>query len=184
MPRPWPRVVYAALIEGLAAQKPRAIVFDMMFVEQDRFRPQDDAAFAEAAARHPNTYFAFLRLPEERDPSGIRIAEFAADFGWIRPAAADADAKIALVPPLVLSKDTYARSGLITFKEDPDGVGRRYLLRETVGGWHIPSLPARVASHLGYPVPDEESLVLAWRGAAKSFPRSSSSGPTSIDSSR
>ena len=168
---PWPRVVYADLIEGLAAQKPRAIVFDMMFVERDRFRPQDDAAFAESVTRHPNTYFAFLRLPESSDGKGVRIGEFAGDFGLIRSKRADPQAKIALVPPLVLPKETYARAGLITFKDDPDGVGRRYLLRETFAGWHIPSLPARVAYDLGYPVPDQDSLVLAWRGAANSFAR-------------
>jgi len=168
---PWPRVVYADLVEGLAAQKPRAIVFDMMFVEKDRFRPQDDAAFAESAARHANTYFAFLRLPESSDDKGIRIGDFARDFGLIRSRIADPEAKIALVPPLVLPRETHGRAGLITFKEDPDGVGRRYLLRETVGGWHIPSLPTRVALDLGFPVPDQDSLVLAWRGAAKSFPR-------------
>jgi adenylate cyclase len=168
---PWPRVVYAELIEGLAAQKPRAIVFDMMFIEKDRFRPQDDAALAEAAARHANTYFAFLRLPDSADSRGIRIADYAGDFGLTRSASVDPDARIALVPPLVLPKDTHGRAGLITFKEDADGVGRRYLLRETVGGWRIPSLPARVASALGFAVPEQDSLVLAWRGAAKSFPR-------------
>lgn len=36
---PWPRVVYADLVEGLAAQKPRALVFDILFTEADRFRP-------------------------------------------------------------------------------------------------------------------------------------------------
>jgi adenylate cyclase len=164
-------VVYADLVEGLAAQKPRAIVFDMMFVEKDRFRPQDDAAFAESAARHSNTYFAFLRLPETSDSRGIRIADFAGDFGLARSKGADPETKMALVPPLVLPRQTHARAGLITFKEDSDGVGRRYLLRETLGGWQIPSLPARVAFDLGFPVPDQESLVLAWRGAAKSFPR-------------
>ena len=168
---PWPRVVYADLVEGLAAQKPRAIVFDMMFVEKDQFRPQDDAAFAESAARHANTYFAFLRLPETSDSKGIRISDFAGDFGLIRSKGADPEAKIALVPPLALPKETHGRAGLITFKEDPDGVGRRYPLRETLGGWQIPSLPARVAFDLGFPVPDQEMLVLAWRGAAKSFPR-------------
>jgi adenylate cyclase len=63
------------------------------------------------------------------------------------------------------------RAGLITFEEDRDGVGRRYLLREVIGGWHIPSLPARVAFDLGYPVPDADDLVLAWRGRAREFPR-------------
>jgi adenylate cyclase len=169
---PWPRVVYADLIDGLAAQKPRAIVFDMMFIEKDKFRPQDDAAFAESAARHRNTYFAFLRLPQASDSRGVRVADFAADFGLIRSKSADPEAKIALVPPLVLPRETHARAGLITFKADEaDGVGRRYLLRENFAGWQIPSLPARVAYDLGFPVPDEDSLVLAWRGAAKSFPR-------------
>jgi adenylate cyclase len=168
---PWPRVVYADLVEGLAAQKPRAIVFDMMFVEKDRFRPQDDAAFAESAARHANTYFAFLRLPESSDSRGIRIGDFAGEFGLVATSSADPEAKIALVPPLVLTNETHRRAGLITFKEDADGVGRRYLLRETLAGWQIPSLPARVAADLGFPAPDQDTLVLAWRGAANGFPR-------------
>jgi adenylate cyclase len=168
---PWPRVVYADLLEGLAAQKPRAIVFDMMFVEKDRFRPEDDAAFAESAARHANTYFAFLRLPESSDSKGIRIGDFADEFGLVATRHADPEAKIALVPPLVLTNETHRRAGLITFKEDADGVGRRYLLRETLAGWQIPSLPARVAGDLGFPAPDQDTLVLAWRGAANGFPR-------------
>ncbi|HVJ24858.1 MAG TPA: CHASE2 domain-containing protein, partial [Burkholderiales bacterium] len=168
---PWPRVVYADLLEGLAAQKPRAIVFDMMFVEKDHFRPEDDAAFAESAARHANTYFAFLRLPESSDSKGIRIGDFADEFGLVATGDADPEAKIALVPPLVLTNDTHRRAGLITFKEDADGVGRRYLLRETLAGWQIPSLPARVAGDLGFPAPDQDTLVLAWRGAANGFPR-------------
>ena len=168
---PWPRVVYADLLEGLAVQKPRAIVFDMMFVEKDFFRPEDDAAFAESAARHPNTYFAFLRLPESSDSKGIRIGDFADEFGLVATRHADPEAKIALVPPLVLTNETHRRAGLITFKEDADGVGRRYLLRETLAGWQIPSLPARVAGDLGFPAPDQDTLVLAWRGAANGFPR-------------
>jgi adenylate cyclase len=168
---PWSRAVYVDLLEGLAAQKPRAIVFDIMFVERDSFRPQDDAAFGETAAKVANAYFPFLRLPPSADAKGIRIADHAGEFGPARSPAADPGATIALVPPLALPKETYARTGLITFNDDSDGVGRRYLLRETVGGWQIPSLPARVALDLGYSVPDQEDLVLAWRGPAGSFPR-------------
>ena len=65
---PWSRAVYVDLLEGLAAQKPRAIVFDIMFVERDSFRPQDDAAFGETAAKVANAYFPFLRLPRSADP--------------------------------------------------------------------------------------------------------------------
>jgi adenylate cyclase len=168
---PWPRVVYAELIEGLAVQKPRAIVFDIMFAEKDSFRPHDDAAFAESAANHANTYFPFLRLPEDRDPKGLRIADYANQFALVRSKGVDPDARIALEAPVILPTQTHGRTGLITFKADADGVGRRYILRETVGGWQIPSLPARVAFDLGFPVPDQDYLVLDWRGEARSFPR-------------
>jgi adenylate cyclase len=63
------------------------------------------------------------------------------------------------------------RVGLIGYTDDADGVGRRYLLRETIRGWQIPSLPARVAFDLGYPVPDADEIVLAWRGTKENFPR-------------
>ena len=167
---PWPRVVHAELIEGLAAQKPRAIVFDIMFTEHDRFRPQDDAAFAEAARRHGNTYFPLLRLPQQDDPRGDLVRDIAGLLGIAKLPGADPEARVALVPPLVVPREHW-RSGLITFTEDADGVGRRYLLRETIRGWQIPSLPARVAFDLGYPVPDADEIVLAWRGAARAFPR-------------
>ena len=167
---PWPRVVHAELIEGLAAQKPRAIVFDIMFTEADRFRPRDDAAFADTVRQHRNTYFPLLRLPASGDARGARIAELAPLLGIVKGRGADPEARAAVVPPLVLPREHW-RTGLITFSEDADGVGRRYLLREVIGGWQIPSLPARVAFDLGYPVPDADEIVLAWRGRAREFPR-------------
>ena len=35
---PWPRSVHGELVQGIAAQKPRAIVFDIMFFEPDIYR--------------------------------------------------------------------------------------------------------------------------------------------------
>jgi adenylate cyclase len=167
---PWPRVVYADLVEGLAAQQPRAIVFDIAFTEADRFRPQDDSAFAETVAKHRNTYFPLLLLPLSDTKKGVPIRELAGHLGLVRTKAADPEARAGLVPPLVLPKEHW-RAGLISFTDDADGVGRRYLLRESIGGWQIPSLPARIGLDLGFPVPDADTLVLAWRGGANSFPR-------------
>lgn len=166
---PWSRAVHAELIEGLAAQKPRAIVFDIMFTEADRFRPKDDEVFADTVAQHRNTYFPLLRLPANADAKGPRLAELGT-LGLARGKGADPDARMAVVPPMVLQPADW-RVGLITFREDADGVGRRYLLREVVRGWQVPSLPARVAFDLGFPVPDGEDLILAWRGRAREFTR-------------
>ena len=167
---PWPRVVYATLIDGLAVQKPRAIVFDIAFAEADVFRPQDDAAFAEAVARQPNTYFPLLHLPVPKESDRIPIVKLAPYLGLAKLPHADPQARAALIPPLILPPEQW-RAGLISFTEDSDGVGRRYILREVIGGWQIPSLPARVAFDLGYPVPDADDIVLAWRGTKGSFPR-------------
>jgi adenylate cyclase len=166
---PWPRVVHAELIEGLAAQKPRAIVFDVMFTELDHFRPQDDAAFAETVAQHTNTYFPLLRLPPGGDEKGVRLADMRS-LGLVRTKQADAEARMAIVPPMILQPADW-RVGLIDYTKDADGVGRRYLLREVVHGWQVPSLPARVAFDLGFPVPDQDDLILAWRGRAREFTR-------------
>ena len=167
---PWPREVHAEMVAGLAAQKPRAIVFDVMFSEPDRFRPEGDRAFAEAVAKQRNVYFPLVRLDPRDDPRGALAAEVAPLLGMVRGPKADPQARIALIPPLALPPELW-RAGTINFIEDEDGVGRRYALRTRVGGWELPSLPARVAYDLGFPVPDSDDLLLAWRGRGGGFPR-------------
>jgi adenylate cyclase len=167
---PWPREVYAELLRGLMPQKPRAVVFDIMFSEPDKFRPQSDQAFAEAALPYRNTlYFPMLMLDARDHASGASAAELAPLIGLVRRPGADREARIAVVPPLALPQELW-RGGTINFLEDGDHVGRRYALRSTVRGWDVPSLPARVALDLGYPVPDAPDLRLAWRGPARGMP--------------
>ena len=160
---PWPREVYADLVQGLAAQKPRAIIFDLMFSEPDRFRPESDRAFVEAVAPLRNVFFPMLKLDPRDDASGVPAAELAPLLGLVRRPGAVEATRIAVVPPLALPSELW-RGGPINFVEDADHVGRRYLLRSVVGGWELPSLPARVALDLDFGVPDADDFILAWRG--------------------
>ena len=166
---PWPRVVYGQLIDGLAPQRPRAIVFDILFSEKDIVRPESDQEFVAAALRHAGTpiYYPMVRLSS---PHGARASALAPILGLVRGPGASAETRFAVVPPLVLPEKLW-RTGTINFLADDDGVGRRYELRKRVGGWDLPSLPSRVAMDLGYPLPDADDLVLAWRGAPESMPR-------------
>jgi adenylate cyclase len=165
---PWPRAVHAELIEGLAAQQPRAIVFDILFTEPDKFRPESDALFVQAAVRHPLSYFPMVRLAPRDDANFPPVATLAAQLGISQRPGADPNARIALLPPLVLPPEAW-RTGTINFLEDADGVGRRYGLRTVAHGWEVPSLPARVARDLGWRVPDADDMVLAWRGPKGAF---------------
>ena len=165
---PWPRAIHGELVAGLASQQPKAIVFDILFSEPDRFRPESDAAFNAALEGLANVYFPLVRLPESGDANGVPLAQVAAPLGFVRGARARDDATAALLAPQAIDPKHW-RLGIINFLEDRDGVGRRYYVRLDAYGWQLPSLPARVAADLGYPVPDEASITLAWRGSARSF---------------
>lgn len=167
---PWPRSVHGELIAGLARQQPKAIVFDILFAEPDVYRPESDALFNDAVRQVPNAYFPMVRRDTAEDARGIPLAEYGPTLGITPTATAKRDARVALILPLAVARESW-RAGTINFVEDKDGIGRRYDIFIPAYGWRIPSLPARVARDLGYPLPEQENIVLGWRGAALSHRR-------------
>lgn len=158
---PWPRAIHGELLQGLGPQKPRAIVFDILFSDADRFRPESDLAFIEALRSTPNVYLPMLMLQGDVR-AGLRLMDLAKPLGLTAAANADPAAQALLLLPGAVPPELW-KPGLINFIEDRDGIGRSYLLAETVGGWRIPSLPARVASDLGVAVSGDR-IQLDWRG--------------------
>jgi adenylate cyclase len=165
---PWPRAIHGELVQGIAAQQPAAIVFDILFSEGDAFRPDSDAAFNQALQGVDNVYFPMVRRDATMDVQGAPIMDIAPLLGLQRSEEADDSAKLAVLPPLALDPEHW-RVGTINFEEDADGVGRRYQLYSEAYGWRIPSLPARVAQDMGYDVPQQADMILAWRGKPGAF---------------
>ncbi|MFZ2163626.1 MAG: adenylate/guanylate cyclase domain-containing protein [Sideroxyarcus sp.] len=165
---PWPRSVHGELVRGIAKQHPKAIVFDILFSERDEFRPESDREFNLSLQGLNNVYFPLIRLdskPDEKDPPAAQVSTM---LGLLRTDHSDDKARIAVLPPLAVDP-AHWRTGSINFVEDSDGIGRRYQLYADAYGWLIPSLPARVAKDLGYAVPQQPDMVLAWRGKARAF---------------
>jgi adenylate cyclase len=160
---PWPRSVHGELVEGIAAQKPRAIVFDVMFFEPDIFRLDADELFNKLVAKYPNVFFPTVRQDPSGDPYGVSIAEVQAALGAFAGPGANQEATLNVVLPRALAPQNW-RLGTINFLADEDGIGRRYFVYQDAYGWKVPSLPARVAQDLGMAVPDIESIVLSWPG--------------------
>jgi adenylate cyclase len=158
---PWPRSVHGELAAGLAKQKAKAIVFDIMFGEQDRTRPEHDEIFNQLVAPLSNVYFATARFDQEADPYGVLLRDMAKPLGMLYGRDAQPDARASLLVPLALWQQN-ARLGLINALLDRDGLLRRYYLYLPAYGWKIPSLPARVASDLGYRIPEGQSIPLNW----------------------
>ena len=166
---PWPRQVLGDFVERLEAQKPKAIVFDILFADADVFNPDSDAYFNEVIAGTPNAFFPMLRLPPESDrlsqvtPAMIPGAEKVED-------ASDTVGTVAVVLPHFPAALASGRLGTNNIYPDADGVVRRYRLWHAVHGWRLWSLPLRVASGLGYtggrPAAD---MLINWRGKPFSY---------------
>ncbi|MGQ0577601.1 MAG: CHASE2 domain-containing protein [Betaproteobacteria bacterium] len=163
---PWPRSVHGELVQGIAAQKPRAIVFDIMFFEPDIYRLDADALFNKAVAQLKNVYFPTVRQDPAADAHGVVIADIQEVLGAFATKSADPSATLNIGLPKALAPENW-RLGTIDFLADSDGIGRRYFVYQDAYGWKIPSLPARVTQDLGLPVPDVEAILLSWPGGAK-----------------
>ena len=164
---PWPRSVHGELLQGIARQQPRAIVFDILFSEADRYRPESDRFFNEVLHDLHNVYFAMVQL--EGDQSfGVPLSEIAQVINIPRTADSDPNARAILLPPQAIATEAW-RVGLVNSSTDVDGITRRYELRRDVSGWQLESLPARVMRDLGYPIPPQPDIGLHWRGDSNAF---------------
>ena len=162
---PWPRSVHAELIEAIAAQHPRAIVFDVLFNELDVYRPDDDKALAYAVARHPEVWLA---MSLNDDGQGAWVSTMPRSVGAISLRHPPVDARVPLMMPLAVALQPEGmRGGLINFTPDSDGVGRSYLLYADRNGWRFPSLAARVA---GRAPTGQSSIMLNWRTSWRHVP--------------
>jgi len=158
---PWPRSVHGELIDYIEAQQPRAVAFDVLFNELDVYRPEHDAAFADAVARYPNVWLA---MTLNNDGQGARVLDMPSAVGMQPLTRPPSDTRVpAMLPLVMLGHPEAMRGGLTNFTMDSDGVGRRYALYLDRSGWRFPSLPARVVASLGRPLPGEPSVMLNYR---------------------
>ncbi|PIX04699.1 MAG: molecular chaperone TorD [Gallionellales bacterium CG_4_8_14_3_um_filter_54_18] len=169
---PWPRQVLGEFVEGIEAQHPKAVVFDILFSDADVYNPDSDAYFNEVIAGTDNTFFPMLRL----DPADDGLSQIKPGMiPGVTPlgAAASPDATVAMVLPHFQSVLEGGRMGLHNIYPDTDGIVRQYPVYRNDYGWKIPSLPLRIAQQLGYTQPQEESVLLNWRGPPFTYPSAS-----------
>lgn len=154
---PWPRAIHAGLLDGLMQQRPRAVVFDMLFNELDVLNENSDLAFNDTLARYPNSYVAVQRHDEGRL---VPLSSLPAALGLRRVGPTGAE-QVQMLLPLALRQENW-RAGVANFLPDADDTGRRYWVYQPLGNWRIPSLPARVLAD-SMPVPDIDAIMLNWR---------------------
>jgi adenylate cyclase len=159
---PWPRSAHAELAEGLRAAGAAAVVFDVLLTDPDLDHADADAWFVETVRNDDRIYLPMVRLDPAADAAGLELDAHGERIGLTRTAAALPGARLALALPFADAAET-GRLGTINFLPDADGVGRRYWVWMEEYGWRLPSLPARVASDLGWPISSDPAVEINWR---------------------
>ncbi len=122
---PWSRSIHAALIDKLGSAHPRAIAYDVLFVEPGP--SSEDAALAKALARTPVFLPVLMKIP------------------------GDDDAAVTVVSPISVLRPGLAGVGQVNADLDPDGIVRRVFLHEADGKVVWPYLMLSVAQSIGAP---------------------------------
>ncbi len=160
---PWARSVLAETLEGIARQRPKAVVFDITFSDADVYNPTSDAYFRDTAAAHPEAFYTMIRLNPDNDRlSQLKLSQLAGVTP--RSPQADPDATVAMVVPYFFNVLKDSQLGTNNLYSDDDGVVRRYHVYRDVAGWRIGSLPANVAGAIGAQLPSQENIFINWRG--------------------
>lgn len=154
---PWPREVYAPLLDFCARGGARTVAFDVLFTEPSVYGVEDDAALGAAAARAPGFVGAVFLAQGDGDVAsgGVDQTGNADQTGWgpgdddwtcaglDDPATADLRRALASGVATVPVAEAAAAGGAlanVADVPDPDGVYRRARPLRLLDGRPVPSL--------------------------------------------
>ena len=165
---PWPRQVLGEFVENIQAQKPKAIVFDIVFSDADIYNADSDAYFNEVIAGSDNTFFPILRLDASQD--ALSELKYSQIPGLQANNDADAGATIAAILPHFKGALKADRLGTHNVYPDSDGIVREYRMLHDDYGWRLPALPAVVAKYAGTSTENlPQDMLINWRGKPFSY---------------
>ena len=165
---PWPRQVLGEFVENIQAQKPKAIIFDIVFSDADIYNVDSDAYFDEVISASENTFFPILRLDASQDASSqLKYAQIPGLKSSLEANnnAAVQNATIAAILPHFKGALKPNRLGTHNVYPDSDGIVREYRMLHDEAGWLLPSLPMAVAKFAGANVSAlPKDMLINWRG--------------------
>jgi len=151
---PWPREFHGRVVDYLAASGAKAVVFDVIFSEQDIDRDElsgedSDANLARAINKSGITYLAVAGQDEdlvtERFNRDIRFyIDDPGPFGQVND--------LPVYESAVFPIDSFAVGahglGLVNMQPEQDGIHRRYPLVSRLGNRYVPSLAFAVVKDI------------------------------------
>jgi adenylate cyclase len=138
---PWPRQVYAPLIEYLSEAD--AVFVDIIFSEASSYGQEDDAVFAQAVKKAANVYLALFLTKQRKSLSAADKALL--DRVAVKEKAPAVSRFVSAVVPIDALKDAAQGGGNVTIPPDEDGVYRRVPL---AFGFNSVAMPHFIVNYL------------------------------------
>jgi adenylate cyclase len=134
---PWPRQVYAPLVDYLAGAE--AVFIDLLYTEPSAFGEEDDRIFAAAVEKAGNVHLPVFLTSQRRTMAkeeGAFLRRIALPPGAPRPFLSYSSAVMPIPGLLAAARG----GGNVMMKPDSDGVYRRLPLLFGLGGETVPTL--------------------------------------------
>ena len=133
---PWPRQVYAPIIEFVS--RADAVFIDILFTEPSSYGEEDDRILGDAMAKASNVYLPFFLSRNEKPLGGD-------DLAYLKRFAMPGDVPLSAsyrsaVTPIDQIRDGVRGSGNVAIAPDSDGVYRRVPLSFRLMDMTLPSL--------------------------------------------
>ncbi|MBM4285260.1 MAG: CHASE2 domain-containing protein [Deltaproteobacteria bacterium] len=138
---PWPRQLYAPIIEFCRLGGARAVIFDIIYSEPSVYGPEDDQRLGEAAAQAGNVIFPFFLSREEKESGPLEAEIFQkAALEIAGPGPVGLPHYRSLLPPIPPLTAAAATLGNVEAGPDPDSIYRRLPLALPYQGRWLPFL--------------------------------------------
>ncbi len=149
---PWPRQVYAPIIEFCQRGKARAVIFDVLYTEASVYGTDDDPRLAQAMAAAGRVVLPLFLTREKTGQSPLAKEALAkaglAITGAPPPGLTKYRGMTLPIPPLL---NAAAALGNVECGPDPDGIYRRLPLVGTFQGRFLPLLAFAAFTHFQAP---------------------------------
>lgn len=138
---PWPRQMYAPILQMCTAAGARAVVFDVLFTEPSSYGVEDDEMLAEALKQNGRAFLPLMLLRADR-PLGPLDKEILQRIGIpeANPAPRNRPLFLSLIPPVAELAKQAEGLGNVAIPPDSDGLYRRIPLLSSCRGTQVPSL--------------------------------------------
>jgi adenylate cyclase len=151
---PWPRQLYAPLIDYCRWAGAKAVIFDILFTEASSYGPEDDQRFAQAAQAAGNVAVPFF-LSREAKPPNPSEQVLLQKAGLTLPGPPPGQQPIyrAVITPIPGLLAAARALGNVESQPDPDGIYRRVPLVVPFKDKWLPSLGFAAFHRFGAPKP-------------------------------